>query len=521
MKLCAGLLTQSHAWEQLFLQEGFPFETIRPGEESTGGGCSVVVVNRALLPDDINALAEYLRHGGAILGSASFMRGLAGISTRKERIEYLVSEGEEILKGVSLLDLGVVGEIPREANTLRTQSGSHAVFAGELGGGIGVALPFDCETAFLDTRALVKNFHAVRDRLPSERTSLVAKGEVRQLLHAALEYLHHQRGLPYVHLWPFPDGQENLFAFRVDTDAASRSEVDSLLVAAHEYGIGMTWFLDVRSHETWLEHFAAMTGQEIGVHCYEHRVIEQYDEILRDVGRAREALRALGLNPQGYAAPFGHWSPALSRAVDHLAFLYSSEFSLLYDSLPFYQPSRTGVASALQVPIHPICPGSLTRIAYSESDASAYFKSKVDEKLARREPLLFYHHPGQRAWSVVRSLFSAIRERNVTPVTMGEFARWWMVRQQTHYAARADGNGILLEFEGGVDDQETRRVRLRVSVGGGKEALTPLTPRIDLGSMQFREVPRYPVPSTIRRIRDFDPRSLLGDVYSRMVRRMK
>jgi hypothetical protein len=521
MKLCAGLLAQSHAWEQLFLQEGFPVEVIPPGEEPSGGGCSVVIINRALSPDDISALEQYLRSGGAVLGSASLMRGLGGTSTRKERIEYLVPQGEEILDGASLLDLGVVGEIPREANALRTQTGSYAVFAGELGGGLAVALPFDCEAAMLDTRALVKNFPAGRDRLPSERTSLVAKGEVRHLLHSALEFLHHQRGVPYVHLWPFPDGQENVFAFRVDTDAATRSEVESLLVAGLEYGIGMTWFLDVRSHESWLEHFAAMTGQEIGVHCYEHRVFEQYEDILRDVGRAREALRALGLNPQGYAAPYGHWSPALARAVDHLGFLYSSEFSLFYDSTPVCQPTRTGVSTTLQVPIHPICPGSLTRVAYAESEATAYFTLKVEEKLIRREPLLFYHHPGQRAWGTVRSLFSAIREKNIVPMTMGEFARWWMTRQSTRFAARADGKGIMLEFEGGTGDAETRRVRLRVSAPGGKEFLTPLTPKIDLATMQSRDVPRYRVPANIRRIRDFDPRSLLGDLYSRMVRRIR
>jgi hypothetical protein len=79
----------------------------------------------------------------------------------------------------------------------------------------------------------------------------------------------------------------------------------------------------------------------------------------------------------------------------------------------------------------------------------------------------------------------------------------------------------MLEFEGGQDDAEARRVRLRVSVAGGKEFLTPLTPKIDLGTMQYRDVPRYRIPANIRRIRDFDPRSLLGDLYSRMVRRIR
>jgi hypothetical protein len=521
MNICIGLLVHSHAWEQLLLQEGIPFQIIDLGHGQPGAGCSVVIVNRPIDASERDALGQYLRTGGGVLGSAHLLSGFAGIAVRPEWIEYLIPQGREALQGLSLFDLGVHGDIPREANTLRTQTGSFAVFAGELAGGLAVLLPFDPESVFLDARPVTKNFYAQRDRLPSERVALAAKGELRHLLHACFEFLHHGRDLPYVHLWNFPDGRQNIFAFRVDTDGSSTTDVDALYTSAKEHGFGLTWFLDVRSHETWLEHFAAMTGQEIGVHCYEHRVFETYEEILRDIGKAHDALDALGIRPEGYAGPFGAWSLPLAKAVDHLGFFYSSEFSLAYDTTPFYPPSRTGVSSTLQVPIHPICPGNLTKIGYTEEETAEYFSLKVEEKLMRREPIIVYHHPGQRAWSTIRTIFNQVRQKNIECLTMGDYAKWWRQRLNVRYSIRVEGNHLTLDLEGGTVEQEARRVRLRISKNNGQEALVPLSPTVSLADLSWEPVPSYVVPADLRRIRDFDPRALLGDLYTQMVRRLR
>lgn len=290
MNISVGLISHSFAWEQLLLQEGVPFTVVDLSRGLPADEVSVVAINRPIAGAEIAVIEQFLRHGGAVLGAAHHLEGVSGITSRQEWIEFLIPDGEEVLHGLSILDLGMMGSIPREANTLRTQGGTHAVFAGELDSGLAVVLPFDPESALVDMRVVGKSFYARRERLPGERVSLVAKGEIHHLIHAALEFLHHRRGIPYAHLWYFPGDAPSVFIFRIDTDNASTTDIEALYATSREFGIGMTWFLDVRSHQRWLEHFAAMTGQEIGVHCFEHRVFESYEENLRNIRRAREML---------------------------------------------------------------------------------------------------------------------------------------------------------------------------------------------------------------------------------------
>ena len=521
MNISVGLISHSFAWEQLLLQEGVPFTVVDLSRGLPADEVSVVAINRPIAGAEIAVIEQFLRHGGAVLGAAHHLEGVSGITSRQEWIEFLIPDGEEVLHGLSILDLGMIGSIPREANTLRTQGGTHAVLAGELDSGLAVVLPFDPESALVDMRVVGKSFYARRERLPGERVSLVAKGEIHHLIHAALEFLHHRRGIPYAHLWYFPGDAPSVFIFRIDTDNASTTDIEALYATSREFGIGMTWFLDVRSHQRWLEHFAAMTGQEIGVHCFEHRVFESYEENLRNIRRAREMLELLGIRPMGFAAPFGGWNPALAKAVDSLGFLYSSEFSLAYDAFPMHASTRTGVFNPLQIPIHPICPGSLTKIGYSEDEATRYFAARVDDKLSRDEAIIFYHHPGQRAWKTIRSLFTLIRERKIDCITMGEYARWWNLRLAVKYVVRSEGNELFVEFEGNPAGADVGQVKMRVSPAPGKEMLVSFAPMVDIRQAAASPHNPFVAPADLRRARDFDPRALLGDLYTKMTRRYR
>jgi len=207
------------------------------------------------------------------------------------------------------------GTAPREANCCRTHENSFAIFAGELLGGVAVVLPFDPGNVMQDFRASERYFYADPERLPSERVSRVAKGEVLHLVHSSLAYVH-TCGDSLRSIVPDAAGCKNVFAFRIDTDKGTREEIDALDVIAGEYRMAFSWFLDVKSHEDWLSRFRAMEGQEIGLHCYEHRV---YLDALKDganIRRGITAMKAAGLVPRSYAAPFGFWSPDLARIVD-------------------------------------------------------------------------------------------------------------------------------------------------------------------------------------------------------------
>jgi hypothetical protein len=520
MRIRAALVGPSCAWEQILIQEGFPYSVADLSRESLVDEYSVAIVHRPLSSLEKEAIEAYLRSGGALLGDARHCAGIGGTAIREEPLEYLVGEGNNPFRSLLLIDLVLPGAIPVEATHLRYQQNSFGAFAGSLAGGWAVLIPFSADTAVSDTRVGDKTFYARYERLPSERVSIIAKGEIRHLVSEALEFLHVARGLPYAHLWYFPDNATNVFAFRVDSDGAPKSDIETLYAVAHERGIGLTWFLDVKSHEPWLPYFVAMVGQEIGVHCYEHRVDDSTGANYMNFAKAKKILEAVGLRPEGFAAPFGIWTPGLAAVTRELGFRYSSEFSYAYDSFPLQPATTAEVFGVLQVPIHPICVGSLRQVGYTPRQMQAYFTMAAEWKMRRRDPLFFYHHPSHQGWDTVKSIFGWAGKTGVRPMTFGSYARWWEERGRVRPEIHSDGNWVRTDATTTVQAEEAR-VWLRIVRKGGKEAIMPLSQRLELDMATWSDPPAFQVPDDIRRVREFDPRRVLGRLFDSMIRRMR
>jgi hypothetical protein len=513
VRLVVGLTARSVWWEHLLAQEGVSFEYANL--HALDKQWSVLVVTHALNETERRQVEEYLSAGGAVMGYAAYLQNVCKTTSRSELIEYLTSDGTPPFPDTHLIDLGIMGEIPREANCLRTQHHTFAAFAGEMGGGWAVILPFDAAAVMTDHRAAHKSFYAQRDRLPSERVSLVGKGEVQRLVHRALVFLHHARNVPYAHLWYFPGEHRTLFAFRIDSDRGSRQEIDTLYRLAVQHDIALTWFLDVKSHEDWLHHFAFLAGQEFGIHCYEHRVLETFEAAMKDIVRARQKLERVGVSSPGFAAPFGMWSTGLARALDQIGFEYSSEFSYAYDAHPLYPHAGSDTFSTMQIPIHPICIGSMLRVGYSETHMADYFQRVMDEKLLRNESWFFYHHPTHRAWDVVRFLFHYVKQRGIGCTTLGDYARWWKKRLRT--MPRLVLRDRTLFWEGPLPEES---VRLRILLPDMREALVAVNFQINLDAIAWQQPQRVAVaPPDIHRIREFDPRKLVGDLFTTLSRK--
>jgi hypothetical protein len=403
---------------------------------------------------------------------------------------------------------------------VRTQLNSFAVFAGPLGGGWGVILPFAADEALMDARAHQKSFYAPFDRLPSEHVSTVAKGEVRHIVRDALLFLHARRGIAYAHLWYFPGGARNVYAFRVDSDGASRQDVDRLYDLARRHDVPLTWFLDVKSHESWLPHFVAMTGQEFGVHCYDHRVSGDLGANRANFGKAKEIMEMVGFKAAGFAAPFGIWNLGLATVTRELGFRYSSEFGYAYDTLPFSPVTAAEVAGVPQIPIHPICVGSLRQAGYAEQRMPDYFSAVAAWKLARREPLFFYHHPAHQSWEAMESLLLLARLSGIRPMTLGAYAHWWEKRTKVRPDLRVE-KGWLSVDRGAAAQMGESDVMVRVVSPEGKEAIVVPGEHLDLELLTWEAPPVFAPPADLRRAREFDPRRMLGDLYNSMLRRMR
>jgi len=196
---------------------------------------------------------------------------------------------------------------------------------------VGVVLPFDVQQAMTDLRVTSKAFYDRRDRLPSERVSLVSRGEIRHLLRSSLVWLHRARGLPYAHLWYYPGRAHSVATLRVDTDGAPREDVDVLYRIMHDAGVPGTWFLDVKAHEAWLPHFRTLAGQEIGLHCYEHRFGTDINADEANMRRGHRLLTAAGWKVEDLPLPLvsGHLRMVRSSMPCGLRILRNSVVAMI------------------------------------------------------------------------------------------------------------------------------------------------------------------------------------------------
>jgi hypothetical protein len=517
MRLLAGLTAPSPVWEGILNQEGFPWKYL-PAHEEWFDLCSVLVVTRTLEGLARERAIRFLQRGGAILGSIHHFSGLGRVASRTAQLRYLIGDGGSLFRPVGLIDLHMKGHIPREANHLRTDANEFAVFAGELIGGVGVLLPFDVQQAMMDTRVASKAFYYRRERLPSERVSLVSRGEIRHLIRSALVWLHHVRGLPYAHLWYYPGRSQSVATLRIDTDGAPREDVDVLYRILQGAGVPGTWFLDVKAHETWLPHFHTLPGQEIALHCYEHRYGKDLKADESNLRHGRQLLAAAGWDVKGFAAPFGIWTPGHSAIIDRMGFAYSSEFSCGYDTLPFFPMLPDLVAATLQVPIHPISIGSLCRVGGTARTMRQYYEETASRLLSRHMPLFFYHHPTHRNWDVVEAMVNTFRSPGVTKMTMLEYARWWQQRALLDVDIEYSNQRITV-VNGDLAD--AAEVYLRIVRMDGQEALASPGQAVTLPLMHCDLPRQVRTPDDLRRIRDVDPRTMLGDLYTSMLRRLK
>jgi hypothetical protein len=148
---------------------------------------------------------------------------------------------------------------------------------------------------------------------------------------------------------------------------------------------------------------------------------------------------------------------------------------------------------------------------------SQYFHDVAAQKLSRREPLFFYHHPGHRHWDVVRDLCDHLRGTGARQVTLGEYAAWWNARRALRPSFRLNGDSVVTSIEGVAPGAAGSDVTVCVSWKGGEESIVPLLEG-GSGKERYGVIPYVP-PADITRIREFDLRGEIGRQFTRLQRR--
>ncbi len=505
MELKVGLVNPNAGWEILLSQIGVQYSFFESGQINERMNVPVLIIHDQSIIENHNIL-EYLNNGGNILCSAKIYSKIFGIKYKTIFVKYLYPETEGIFTDSELIDIHSKIQIIDNSNILSNDGKTKSGYIGKHGKGNVCVLPFDAGQLITDHRSGKKSYFANGRRLPYENVSVVSKGSLRRLICHSLEYLFIQSGNDFVHLSQNPEDFKSIFLFRIDTDYGSMQQIENLYELSIEYNIPLTWFVETKSQKDWLTIYSDLENQEIGLHCHEHEVFSSYADNYLNIKKGIDIMNDAGISPKGFAAPFGKWNDGLAQAVRDLNFEYSSEFSFDYDNLP----SETQF-STIQIPVHPICIGSLRRQGYSPDEMVKYFHAQIEKKIYLNEPIVFYHHPTHENYNVVESIFQRINEIGIRSFTFREYSNWWKVRSSIKLSIESENRKLI------INPNNYNDYYFRLLNAKGEVAFNKISKEIDVTKLSWEEQKRVlSIPADIEKTRKFNPWMLINKIEDKL-----
>lgn len=474
MKLTIGLQSENLGWERILKQEGCSYSLISEVAQHP-----LVIIPALCDKANKEAILEHISDGYVAILEPRAYRKMFNAKFVKRKVRYIIPQKSSYFFNIGLTDFHcdfydlVKSDISYLDRNFRISIEAY-------GSGYIILLPFELNSVMLDSGAKRKRFYADRSELPSEIVARVSKGKIRRLISQILGYAHDLIDLPFVRRWYYPSDYKNAFLFRLDTDFCSNEDAKRVYKLCNEHQIKATWFVDTVSTERLKEVYAGFESQEIGLHCFRHKVFSDYRSNYDNLKLGLVALDYAGIKSRGFAAPFGTWNGPLAKVLEELGFDYSSEFSLAYDDLPFYPNVNGELSSVLQIPIHPISIGRLLRSHFSDKEMIEYFKMILKVKLALNEPVLIYYHPHRRKNEVIEHIFSLIDKEKTWLPSFGEYTDWWQKRWNKQQFYIFEDNKLFCETEDGEDYFLIRK--------NSKETLTKLDSAKSLDEMDWQQV---------------------------------
>lgn len=272
----------------------------------------------------------------------------------------------------------------------------------------------------------------------TERVATVDKAEIADTMTWMLGQAFAKLGLPFLRIARFPQAARSVFLFRVDVDGLFGRNCRTIAEVADAHHVQASFYFNTSLCQTdpgelsrdWL------VAHEIAHHAGTHDLFDSVEENRANLQRGMAWVEQhLGVRTTGYVAPRGLWNHALDRAMAGLGHVYSSDFGLDFDSLPFFTE-----AGLLQIPVHPFSP---ERFAIHQEDAGIgppsgravlhHYLSALERQVALRRPAHLYGHPevlGRMAHAVLPDLFEAVARLGIPNMTVAAFADWWRKRDE-------------------------------------------------------------------------------------------
>ena len=482
MRLTVGITQLLPEWEIVLQQIGVSFEIISLKEPISADQFSVVIVTTKGAKNEKDVLLHYLNSGGSILTEAEVGKWLFNIGIVPAFVNTIEPTKDPIFNGVLPGFIQMRLFLPRRGDILDSESGRKLVQIHTSGKGTAIILPGGFSKIILDTGVRRRNFPTRAPLLPSERVTRISKHTIREVTQRSLEHLHFVRQLPFLSLSPFPDEKQSIFNFRIDTDSATEEEIDSLYQLCLNRDTSATWFVETKSARDRIGQFARMQNQEIGLHCYRHKVSRNYSFNKLNIEKGCRTLKIANIPFCGYAAPYGEWNIPLAKAIEEAGFIYSSEFTLDYDNLPFYPYLRNRFSSVLQIPIHPISTGRLRNARHMEDDIRNYFKEVIKERIEHNLPLFIYDHPSSVNLNVLNWLLQYVNKKGVSTISLKDYVHWWKKRMEIKWTADFDAGKIFIKWK-----HSNPSVYVLVKKSPKESVLTKIRDVINLYSLKWKK----------------------------------
>ena len=315
---------------------------------------------------------------------------------------------------------------------------------------------FDPFRALVDTRAALSRWE-----LPGvdvcERIGRHDKAAIRIRLVDQIREAVDAAGGIWARLSSFPFPYRSAFNFRADLDETELDDYARFARARRGLGDCSTHFVSTHAYGEQPAVLQDLLRFDTQSHGHFHVIYRDAEANRRNLSRARDLLVESGFEPVGFAAPHGRWNHGLDRILEELGYLYSSDFQLGFDDLPFYPWVGDRFSQVLQVPIHPVCEGLFFDAGLDRGrSVASYLASVVRAKIDAYEPAFVYGHPERRLArhpEILAALEAEIGGRAlVWRVTLSKFALWWRWRTKREWSVIAGGDGC---FEVQFDDWDS------------------------------------------------------------------
>lgn len=194
---------------------------------------------------------------------------------------------------------------------------------------------------------------------------------------------------------PGKEWEKGIFCLRIDADEYEESSFNCYYPLFEEFKEAMTIFFNAYSFRDAACQVIKCKnlGLDIGSHGYYHYTYNDYANNRQNIVKAKDFFLKAGIEPKGFAAPFGKWNMPLSRALEDEGYGYSSEFAYDYMGFPNYPFFKGRHSRVIQIPIFPVAP----ELFYANSNVNGiavkdFYFTAIDELIKCGLPVIIYAH---------------------------------------------------------------------------------------------------------------------------------